>query len=697
MSKFSEEDKNKFFIMVDSLKKCRRADLSDINEDDNIIEALYTDPLESNWVLKSCLMPNTAILIGRKGTGKSTIIARIQHEIRKSDDKLSLYLDVKTIFEQAKTFQLESKEYSNFLSGEELQKYLLFKNFLREIIKQIKEEVKTNTIKYFITRISAVFGQEKNFNEQLNAIFEYINTNEYEDISIIKEKLVSAIESKAKSSEKSYKGAAKADLSPPQLGVNVELNNSIKTLQSEDIETKFSEILLQYFNPKSILINIKALLQKIGIKYVFICLDDFSEIDEQAMRIFVDTIVAPLNNWSEEYFKFKIAGYPGRVYLGNIDPTKIETIKLDYYDLYLSSKSRDIETEAIRNVERLITQRCKYFCGKNPDYFFDTSRIDMPTYYKYLFDITANVPRNIGTILWYANQYGISRDMHITIKDLELSAEKFFVDSIDVFFSQNIYMRESFDEKFEKYHLKELLDKIIKQAKKNKTEINISEAKIFEGEKPFTSHFYIEKVLENILSTLELNFFVTKYNEQKDQDGNLMTFYYLNFGLCQKEDIIFGKGKDRKYIIQRRFNYSDIIKHYVQTAKQIKCKNCGFVYPFELLNNLKLFNMLCPTCKKGNCIIEHVKVEIPIVDTEIELPEFDFKILNSLKIDEPQFASILAQELDCYWQTVRSRVTILVSKGLILRKKENREERYGDRTYYYLTDKAKETYFNAQI
>lgn len=232
-------------------------------------------------------------------------------------------------------------------------------------------------------------------------------------------------------------------------------------------------------------------------------------------------------------------------------------------------------------------------------------------------------------------------------------------------------------------------------AKKNKTEISTSESKIFfETSKPFTSHFYIEKGLENLLSTLELNFFLTKYNEQKDQDAKLMTFYYLNYGLCHKEDIYFGKGKDRKYSIQRRFNYSDIIKHYVQTAKEIKCKECGKVYPFEMLNSLMLFNMLCPTCKKGNCTIEHVKVVIPAVDKEIELPESDFKILHSLKIDEPQFASLLAQELDCFWQTVRSRVSILVGKDLIERKKETREERYGERTYYYLTEKAKNTYFN---
>ena len=413
------------------------------------------------------------------------------------------------------------------------------------------------------------------------------------------------------------------------------------------------------------------------------------------MKIFVDTLVAPLETWSEEYFKFKIAGYPGRVYIGNIDPTKIDTIKLDYYDLYLSNKAKDIEQEAVKNIERLLIQRCNYFCQKGPEYFFDTSKTEMSKYYKYLFDMTANVPRNVGWILWYANQYSISKNTHITIKDLEISAERFYIDAIEVFFSQNKYMRVSFDEKFEKYHLRELLDKIIIKAKLNKTEISTSKSKIFENDKkkPPASHFYVEKRLENLLSTLELNFFITKYNEQKDQDANLNVFYYLNYGLCQKEDIYFGKGNDRKYIIQRRFNYSDIIRNYIQIAKEIKCKGCGTSYPFEMLEQLKLFDMLCPNCKKNNCVITHIETELPSTDKTIELPEFDLKLLNALNIDEPQFASLLAQELDCYYQKVTRRVIDLTNKELIKKEKEIREKRYGKRSYYYLTEKAKKLYF----
>jgi len=275
--------------------------------------------------------------------------------------------------------------------------------------------------------------------------------------------------------------------------------------------------LIQHYKPHSILTSIKQLLQKIGIRYVFICLDDFSEIDRDAMEIFVNTIIAPLNNWSDEYFKFKIAGYPGRVYLGEMDPTKIDQIKLDYYDLYTSSTATIVQNEAIDSVKRLLTQRCDYFCKKAPEYFFDTSKETMVNYYKYLFNISSNVPRNIGWILWYANQSAISKNKKITVKDLELSAEQYYVNSIEVFFSANKYMKEAFNEKLERYHLNELLNRTIAAVKKNKTEIPTLDSKIFRPDKgrPPTSHFYIEKELEFLLSTLELKFFITKYGNKR--------------------------------------------------------------------------------------------------------------------------------------------------------------------------------------
>jgi hypothetical protein len=83
------------------LKLYRRAELTNEQDGRPLVEALYVDPLPNNGVLATTLRSNTTFIIGRKGTGKSTIFPRAQHEIRKAKDRISVYLDVKTIFESS--------------------------------------------------------------------------------------------------------------------------------------------------------------------------------------------------------------------------------------------------------------------------------------------------------------------------------------------------------------------------------------------------------------------------------------------------------------------------------------------------------------------------------------------------------------------------------------------------------------------
>ena len=339
-------------------------------------------------------------MIGRKGTGKSTIIARLQHEYRKSSDKLSLYIDVKSIFEQSRTFTYDASQYRNLISTSDLESYLIYKTFLKEIIEQIKDEVKTNTLKFVLAKVSSIFGlDKKTFERELDEIFDEIEKDEYIDIQILKERSVS--QSKNQNQEAKYADESSGKIGLSSTAINGEIagkaTNSFTEGSNKNLEEKYSEILLKCFNPNLILSNIRSLLSKIGVKYVVICLDDFSEIEERAMRVFVDNIISPLNNWSEEYFKFKIAAYPGRFYLGDIDPQKIEQIRLDYYDLYHARKVTDMQAEAQKSVNNLLTSRIKYFCKNKPDYFFDTSKATLDEYYKLLFEITSSVPRYVGS------------------------------------------------------------------------------------------------------------------------------------------------------------------------------------------------------------------------------------------------------------------------------------------------------------
>lgn len=48
------------------------------------------------------LKKETTFLVGKKGTGKSTIIERAQYQIRVDKKSLSVYINAKTVFEVAK-------------------------------------------------------------------------------------------------------------------------------------------------------------------------------------------------------------------------------------------------------------------------------------------------------------------------------------------------------------------------------------------------------------------------------------------------------------------------------------------------------------------------------------------------------------------------------------------------------------------
>jgi hypothetical protein len=92
--------------------------------------------------------------------------------------------------------------------------------------------------------------------------------------------------------------------------------------------------------------------------------------------------------------------------------------------------------------------------------------------------------------------------------------------------------------------------------------------------------------------------------------------------------------------------------------------------------------------------IEPVTVEMPIVPDNIQIPEFDITLLNALKIQEPQYPTSLAQELDCTYQKASKRAIKLKELDLLDSEKLTLDYKIGERTYYRLTNKARATYFN---
>ena len=86
--------KRDFLKAIDTLKLYRRAELLN-DEGKQIISQLYVDPLPNSHVLETLLRPNTTFLVGRKGTGKSTIFQKAQDSLNANSNATWAYIDIR--------------------------------------------------------------------------------------------------------------------------------------------------------------------------------------------------------------------------------------------------------------------------------------------------------------------------------------------------------------------------------------------------------------------------------------------------------------------------------------------------------------------------------------------------------------------------------------------------------------------------
>jgi DNA-binding MarR family transcriptional regulator len=690
---FSKELLDRFHTAAQSLKLYRRAEL-ETETGVSLIEKLYVDPLPNEHVYQTMLKPNTTFIMGRKGTGKSTVFQRARHGLRTAAGSTSAYIDIKTVYESSQvdgTLLEKLGRLDSSLSSDALKQLLLYQAFIKAVISAIRGEL-TDTI-----RISFWDRLKRSKSQSIDELFEgldnLLNDADVERyISVTGLKTVSSTQKWQADSESSQSASLGASLSPESAAIKagVEAKSLDKTSTAE--EDKFAEILMRTFNMKDYITRLKSLLQLISITRLYVFVDDFSELPEPAMKLVVDTLLAPLNNWSEELIKFKIAAYPGRVYYGAIDRTKIDEINLDLYSLYGMSDVTAMEEKAIDFTRRLVEKRLEYYCGATDIFFAERTGDEI---WRLLFYATMANPRNLGYILFYVYESNLLYDRPITATSIRDAARRYYEEKVESYFVLNKFLQESFAERSSTYSLKELLDAIVRRARELRSYEGSMVLRDLKGRPP-TSHFHIIIDFESLLSTLELNFFLTKYFVMSDRDGRKVSVFALNYGLCQKYAITFGRPTDKRehrlYFVERIFDYTPILQKYIETNQEIICDTCANTFEMSKLSALEVFGMLCPTCKRGHCIVTNLSKRyeaiLKEVDTALLLPSTELGILNALQTEhQPMFASDIAADLDCSYQLVGKRGKFLAERGLV-----NRAENAAGRRIFEITDDALETY-----
>jgi len=696
---FTPKDLRGFAEAAYSLKLYRRADLRDDVSDKSLIGKLYVDPLQNNAVFETMLRESTTFLIGRKGTGKSTVFQRVQHELRTRPNVISAYVDIKTVFESADvdpTLPAQLEQSGLALGEDRLRKVLIYRAFIRTIFNDIKSELKSQISSNLFENVLRKIGfQKSDISGALDELLEGSFESQITDVTALKRASRKTGEEQSATNKSAAQATGEGTVSPrgAKLSIAGKLSGEASSVTNETQSEEYSAVLIRTFNLTKIIKDLRRILNSVGIKRLYVFIDDFSELPEEAMHIFVDTVLAPLNNWSNELIKFKIAAYPGRIYLGKIDPTKIDEIYLDLYRLYGDRDVTTMEDKATDFTRRLIDSRFHHYVGKSFSYFCDG---DSDAVFRQLFYASMANPRILGHTLTNLRDSVTAYHQHIGARAVQDASAKYYEEKIEPFFGIQKFAHESFSERASIFSLKELLEAIVARARALRDYKGSKVTRDVSGRTP-SSHFHIAKSLDASLETLELNFFLTLYYEMKDRDGKNVSVYALNHGLCNKYTLAFGRPsgqrEHRLYFVERIFDYTSIVRRFLESNQEIKCDICGTIYGLDKLDALIMFDMLCPSCKEGTCEVTNLSKRyesvIRSVDPGLMLPATELGILETLFTEGRQMvASEIAGELDCSYQLVGKRGRNLYHRGLVARELND-----ANRRVFEITEEARKDYF----
>ncbi|MBE4749775.1 transcriptional regulator [Corallococcus sp. ZKHCc1 1396] len=699
---------DKFSKIADSLRQYRRAELLDFQTDtkEEPINALYVDPLPSDAILKTVLLNNTTFIVGRKGTGKSTIFAKAQSELRKSKDSISIYVDVKSLHELLTTSEAPVKTIDDAEISETVYRaHLLRKGFLGSIIADLIKELSTSYQKSSL--FDRWLGQKRQYKdavESLEALAATVKSTKLTQAEIPILRIISAKTKESKKLLQSTKATAKIEAklsSKPEAKGSAGSELFDESVSDNEVYKEYADAVLRSFPFQEIINQTREFLREAQLSRLFVFFDDFSELSWVDQKLFVDVILSPLNNASNETIKLKIAGYPGRIYYGKIDPGKVDTIGLDFYQLYKASDVQTSELAAIHYLERLLTTRFIKFQEKISSYF-DPSQ-PLADYFRLIFEVTLNVPRLIGYVFLHCYLDKVSKGQQITASAIRLAAQKHYETVIAKYFDRmNRFAIEPFEQKLDRYNQQQLLKFLINAAKSVKKGITTGQVggKYFDGlSNPPVSHFAINPSLEALLSSLESNFLVTKYHEMRDKSGKDVSIYTFFYGLCEAERIAWGypRGRrdDRSYFVQRCFDYNAEIQHFLAQNKTIKCGACGACHDMKKKDMIEFYKWQCPECREGTCSVvslrDDFQTEVEKLQKDTALPAVELDILEALNDEAVAMrAGDIAALVDVTPQLVGHRTAKLKDMGLVNKKKDTEGV-----VRSTITDKAKERYFGA--
>lgn len=605
---------------------------------------------------------NDQLIVGRRGTGKTTILYRGLIECMRSwngegaakPKTLGIYLDLSKCQTLATAGDASDFEHM----------------FVTEMCDSLRNELQRSWPALegkagLFNRIfeSAEKKQARQVNELLSALADTLKSGLPRFVTP-----AGPTDLKSVGRSKNTIGFdTKFSASARDLGIGTGL--SLKDEISSEMEERTSLTTQYRLTIADILSIIGRLRELAGLSSVMLFVDEYSALSTDMQRRFTTLLKKLIGNHSGLYIK--LCAITDNYTLGSAI-----ILQRDLFELSLDldafvERSHSLGTamsELEKLTERIVTKRLKVYADIAPEELLD----DPSTAWVELTRSAMGVPRTLGIILkqaWYRAKN--AERSKIRRSDIEYGIK----------YAAKAYLNQllgaSQDGVAIPAYVTEIWEAIINRAIYERDRAIHERGK----EKTSASHFMVLEKNENKLKYLNMFFVVhllTKGRTTKKEKAS-RSLYCIDYGISLENNL--GYDTDKDIIRQQRFAYDDTLAEFdpyflKKEEVRFKCRECGKVYGEQ---DLRLgTGDLLTYCPKDRGDLEALQR----VESSRSYTEEETKVIGAIRsspIECPVTARAVADDVGCYVQKAAKFGEKLEREGLIEREKDQEIDRF---TYF---------------
>jgi hypothetical protein len=631
------ENKTKIKIK-DSFDSILRADYLSIDriKDLNLLNDYYVDPFNT---ISSILQKQDNFISGRRGTGKTTALLKGYFECLKTLKKnessdyfyeekiLPLYIDLSNcndLFEKNNLALLEI-------------------HFVRQLIDSLKRQIEAVLDEKFLL----VFKKENAALDDLDIIEKLL----IEGVTISKSKSIAATEKKSLEQNDSLG----FEMSPENLGITGQISDKLGLEQIKNYNQT------QGLNIQEFLNKIKDIIKKAKIDYVYLFLDEYSDLNSESQNHLASLIKSFLGSKTNLFIKIGVI--TDRFDFGNniIIGRDIFHIPLDL--------NEHVErlgglSPALKKFEELIHELVeKRFRAYDVGLSFEEI-------------LKANKNEIISRIA--RESIGVTRTIGLILQNAWKQAE---IGNNAIGLSEVNYGIRAARKTYFKQYEGAVKRKLIPGFYNDMWNALIGKAlqeKDKHSDRP-ASHLLIDPKRNHYLNVFKENFIIHLLEESRSSKyGGNYNLYSIDYDICQDLNIKYAESKDQYTGI--RFIYDDVLSAFdgYFTNEQLisyKCPKCGKIYQEREVSHAKV----------KRCFEDDFKLE-EIIHQEFEITDGNFAevevkilgLITMLGIEDNMSAVEIANSVGCNRQKVSAWCSrVLAPKGDVLIEVKN------GKNYYY--------------